>query len=425
VLGLGWLVRPELVVISGLVLVLLLLAQGRSAGLRSRLALVAGMVAVPVAYQLFRMGYFGAITANTAVAKEGSELRWDRGWSYLRDVVDPYWLWVPGIAIVVGGYLPLALLQRARRRVLGVTGVFLGGGLLIGTYVVAVGGDYLHARLLLPALFAILAPVAAIPLRLTHVGALLIVPWAVVCGFDLRPVEGPTTWTERGFVAILGRGAKVEVGTAGWTTSLEDAPWYTGPGVYLQQNIFVPRLHPIDLPRPAGATPNVAVLAAIGVPGYALGTDVEVVDSFGLADPLTAHFEGLDAGIALAGHEKPVPLPWLVARLTAPGAGVPALAFPQGNNPLLPPTTGAAFQEQVAWARAAVKCPDLYHALQATTAPLGARLFFSNLFRSPEYTRLRVPPDPKEAYRRFCGDGTPPEVRAVLEAPGQAASGRG
>ena len=157
------------------------------------------------------------------------------------------------------------------------------------------------------------------------------------------------------------------------------------------------------------------MLAAIGVPGYALGTDVEVVDVLGLADPFTARLEGLEEGHSLPGHEKPLPLPWLVAMLTAPEARVPVVLFPAGRNPLLAPTAGAAFQEQVAWARAAVKCPDLYHALRATTAPLGARQFLSNLVHSPGYTRLRVPPDPEEAYREFCGSGTPPEVQELRD----------
>jgi arabinofuranosyltransferase len=428
VLGLGWLVRPELVVVSALILVLLLAGRGRGSGTRSRLALVASMVALPVAYQVFRMGYFGAITANTAIAKEGSEIRWDRGWRYLLDLVQPYWLWVAAVAVVVGGYLPLVALQRRRRRVLGVVAVFLGGGLVIGTYVVAVGGDYLHGRLLLPAVFAVLAPVAAVPVRPAHAGALLIVPWAIVCGLDLRPLEGPGTFTQRGFVVLLGRGAMVDVEDFGWTTSPEDAPWYTGPGVYMQQDVFAPRLQPLELPPPPGAPPTVAVLAAIGIPGYALGTDVEVVDVLGLADPLTSRLEGLEGDYSLPGHEKPLPLPWLVARLTGPDVRVPARLFPETRNPLLPSARGAAFQEQVAWARAAVQCPDLYHALRATTEPLRPRLFLSNLVRSPQYTRLRVPPDPEEAYREFCGSGTPPEVQELRDAPArldQAAAGRG
>ena len=121
-LGLGWLVRPELVVFSAAFLALVLLAQRRVQGWRSRVGFVAAAVAVPVAYQVFRMGYFGMVVANTAIAKEGTDLRWDRGWAYLRNFAGPYWLWVPLLAMVAGAYLPLVRALRARE-----DGVVVGG----------------------------------------------------------------------------------------------------------------------------------------------------------------------------------------------------------------------------------------------------------------------------------------------------------
>jgi hypothetical protein len=75
--------------------------------------------------------------------------------------------------------------------------------------------------------------------------------------------------------------------------------------------------------------------------------------------------------------------------------------------------TGAEFQEQVAWARAALKCDGIAELLDSTEEPLSARGFVTNVLRSFEQTRVRIPADPEEAYHRFCGTGTPPEVRAV------------
>ena len=115
-LGLGWLVRPELVVFSAVFLALVLVAQRGAQGWRSRAGFVAAAVAIPLAYQVFRMGYFGMAVSNTAIAKEGTDLRWGRGWAYLRNFADPYWLWLPLLAMVAGAYVPLVRALRARGR---------------------------------------------------------------------------------------------------------------------------------------------------------------------------------------------------------------------------------------------------------------------------------------------------------------------
>ena len=102
-LGLGWLVRPELVLFSGAFFVLVLLLGGG----RPRWKLALAMLAVPVAYQVFRMGYYGSLVPNTAIAKDSTNSNWERGWRYLKDFVGPYWLWIPALAMLLGGYLPL------------------------------------------------------------------------------------------------------------------------------------------------------------------------------------------------------------------------------------------------------------------------------------------------------------------------------
>ncbi len=106
------------------------------------------------------MGYFGMAVSNTAIAKEGTDIRWGRGWAYLPNFADPYWLWLPLLAMVAGAYLPLVRALRAQGRAVSswVVLAFLGLGTFSGLYVVAVGGDYLHARLFLPAYFALVRP---------------------------------------------------------------------------------------------------------------------------------------------------------------------------------------------------------------------------------------------------------------------------
>src|SRR5439155_556575 len=70
-------------------------------------------------------------------------------------------------------------------------------------------------------------------------------------------------------------------------------------------------------PAPGERTPAVAFYG-IGITGYALGTNVYILDLLGLADPFTAHLQLARRG--LIAHEKPLPAPWIAARLLAPGA---------------------------------------------------------------------------------------------------------
>ena len=145
-----------------------------------------------------------------------------------------------------------------------------------------------------------------------------------------------------------------------------------------------------------------------------MGTNFHVLDLMGLADPLAAHLETAHDGVPrFAGHEKPLPAPWVAALVTRPGSRPDVRDFPDIKKPLTPATTGLAFQRQVAWARAALRCGGLARVLAAADAPLTPRRFLSNALHSFANTRTRVPPNPEAAYHRFCGEGTPPEVRAL------------
>ena len=152
VLGLGLLIRPELVIFSVAFLIGVLAMQLRHNSLRDSLQLVAAAAALPVAYQIFRMGYYGSLVSNPAVAKEASTNELGRGWDYLVDFSAPYWIWIPALVVVAGGYLPLVMGLRAvaASRGLVVVGVFVITGLVDALYIVVVGGDWIHARLLLP-----------------------------------------------------------------------------------------------------------------------------------------------------------------------------------------------------------------------------------------------------------------------------------
>ena len=98
VLGMGPLVRPELGVDS-IVFIGTLVAVDRTAIThRDRARIVAWAVVVPLAYEVFRMGYYGMLVANTAVAKEAALPHVGRGLHYFTDFSSTYLLIVPASA---------------------------------------------------------------------------------------------------------------------------------------------------------------------------------------------------------------------------------------------------------------------------------------------------------------------------------------
>jgi len=413
VLGLGWLIRPELALFSAAFVVVVLVGEWRQSDVTRRVQVIAVALALPVAYQIFRMGYFGSIVPNTAVAKEGGSANFERGWRYFRDFVDPYWLWVPALALGAGAYLPLAsILAGLRGRLTAIA--FVACGLLNVAYVVAVGGDYLHGRLFLPGLFAVCAPVAVIPATRRHVAALAIAPWAAAAVLAFRPPQYEQRLAN-GFVLPESGGSvtteDVNRGLTGWPPA-----WYTGPGVYVEVRLFEFRRSEIevreDLDLPVG------MFGAVGLVSYALGPDFYTLDSLGLANTLAAHLElrpPVEPSVVppLPGHEKPLPTPWVAALVTAPGSNPDPSQFPSMGTRLLGPLSGDEFYEKVAWARAALQCDEIDRILDAASAPLTAKRFAYNLVHSVDNTRLRIPADPEEAYHRFCGPGVPDEVRRL------------
>jgi arabinofuranosyltransferase len=408
VLGIGWLVRPELVAFSALFLTLVLVCEWRRGEWWARARLVAAMTALPVAYQLFRMGYFGSLVPNTAIAKEGTAANWNRGWRYLVDFSQPYALWFVALVLIIGGYLPLVslLAQDARRRAIGVVAAYAAGSVLCIVYVVAIGGDYIHGRLLLPAAFGLGAPVAAIPAARRNLAAVLLAPWVIVALATLRPPPSNDLFNRR-IVGLDDWGA-VTVDDYGWGRGSARRDAFTRPAVYYGTFLGYERA---DLPvKPEVDLPVVAI-SGVGAAPFALGIDWQVVDLLGLADTLTAHMERVpdSSGARLPGHEKPLPAEWLVARITVDGTHLGADDLKPGN-PFVPDGAAAAFWEDVAWARAALRCDEIVDLVRASQGAMSLGLFVENVRDALANSRMRIPRDPEAAYRKFCGDGVPVEV---------------
>jgi arabinofuranosyltransferase len=420
VLGLGPLVRPELALDTVVFLAVVVFVDGGAVRRRRRAAMVTWAFALPLAYEVFRMGYYGMVVATTAVAKEAWLPSPGQGVAYLTDFLTPYWLVVPAAALLVGAYGPLSALLRDRpdatRNRAALVALPIAAACNAG-YITVMGGDYVHGRLLMAPFFAACAPVAVVPLARRFAVSLVVIPWALVCAVSLRSSDHTSTSTGA-VIAVDGHGsvAAVAPGANDWGSAAAAATWLAPGGTYLQED---PAVAPVRLsaPGPPGrVTPTIATYW-VGQGPYELGTGVRILDLLGLADPLDAHMQLHRRGV-FPGHEKPLPTPWIAALLTAPGASPAQMAAlqrdrPSVYTPLVPEASGVALDVQVAWARAALGCPTL-HALEfGPDRPLTVGSFVDSVVRAPSASTLRVPPDPETAYHRFCGPGTPAGVRAL------------
>jgi arabinofuranosyltransferase len=408
-IGCGVLVRPDLLVFSAAFLAALLAARlGRGRRTLLRLVLLAALL--PVAYEIFRMGYFAVLEPNTALAKEAGSAEWVRGLRYLKDFVAPYVLFVPVLALAGLVLFELRSGPRPPRRAMLLGGAPLVGALLHVIFIVRVGGDFMHGRMLLPTLFGAVLPFAVVipvvrGLRLA-VG-LAVVPWAILSVALLRPSYGDPLKPaaiddERAFWVALSRNDHPVTLGDYRRTLVEQA------GAALRRLAAAGSPGVVDLPPGAGVKPIdgglrarvsplvVADAGAIGIVGYAAGPQVRIVDQLGLADPLGSRTRiealrlptGVKPARVRAGHDKLLVREWLAARF-----GRHAVLGGPG-----PPLSGV----RVAAARRALACGSVKSLLTAVDGPLTIDRFFSNMRASFRLDRMRFSPDPVKAARELC-----------------------
>lgn len=402
VLSLGPLVRPDLGVYTVLFFAAHLLRAPRPR--RWRVGQLAALLGAPLTYQAFRMGYFGAMVPNTALAKEAGLSDWGRGAHYLGDFAAPYALWLPAALLVWIAARPLLGLIRAGRwRLAAVAAAPPCAALLHTLYVMRVGGDFMHARLLLPAFFAWVLPAAVVPWptsRRHQALHALVLAWCAVCAAALRaPYANDTPpmrdgiSDERGFYVMFTRRPH-PITAADYARS---PLWQLGVTF---RNVGARRVllmccgdwHGADQPRlstvPLSPTmsSSVAVAQVLGVSAFVAGTRVHVVDRLGLADPLASRLRLVQRD--RPGHEKFLPDPWILARF----ADARALAqSPSGR--------------EAEDARQALGCGDLGELMHAITEPLTLDRFLKNIALAPRLSALRFDQAPSAARAELCTPG--------------------
>jgi arabinofuranosyltransferase len=432
VIGLGPLIRPELGLGSAVFLVALLVVVAApgwagAGGRFHRFVLpVVAALALPVMFEVFRMGYYALIEPNTGLAKAGGSAWWSQGFTYLWNFVSPYTLWLP-LLLAVPFVVAPARSWWARGDRVGVvvllTPVVVAAADVL--YVVHVGGDYMHARLLLPGFFALCLPVFVTRRQLRGslaAPAAVIAVWAVVCGGWLRYVPPTVTSlnpqtvylsNERNnWISATGNPHPVTAADYARALSGKVGPLlrrmaHQVPAGQQRMLVVTDPYAPIDpratVPARSGLPFRLVVnVPAIGVIGYLAGPDVYLFDSYSLANPIGSHT--VIVHHARPGHEKFISPSWMVARFGVPGRPLPTGAGQPGAV-------------SVAAASRALDCEPLAGYLRAITAPLTVSRFVSDLAHSFSYTTLSFSADPVRAAAELCGGGRSALGPATPSAP--------
>jgi arabinofuranosyltransferase len=432
--GLGVLVRPDLVVVCAGLAVPVAVAAWRARRWQGLAVAGVAAAALPAVVEVLRMGYYGQLFPNTVYAKEGMRSSWAQGWRYLTNFAGPYVLVVP-VAIVAAWLISDRLADRGpgRRDRAIVVAAVEGAALAYTLAVVQVGGDYMHGRLLLAAWFTLLLPIAAVPLpalrarRATWPAAGLLA-WAGVAAVAFRPPLG-SLFSHR--VAPLlaishaaaGSGGVLDIRSAaqGWSgdahpVTADQVSGFAGyvisalePG----RDLFEPQNYPPgphELPVPGQIGTSVVTTTALGAWSYRLPLDVWVVDRLGLADPITARV-ALDYR-ATPGHEKALPAPWIAAAFVDDDHPVTdpsrfdRLDFSSAmlvGVDITAPNDRAGFAGERVAARAALGCGALRERIWDVRARLTPKRFVGNMVDAVRLDRFRFPSDPVAARRRLCG----------------------
>jgi arabinofuranosyltransferase len=272
-------------------------------------------------------------------------------------------------------------------------------GALLTLYVVRVGGDYMHARMILPAIFLLLLPILVVPAtRLTAAAAGLLLVWLAAAVSPLRqPFDArtsATTFNVRSSDAYYAHDHN-PVRTATWIRRwprLPEANAMLARAMADERPSLLyfddkRRLH--TAPLPSGSRYHVVMVGRhLGVTGVAVPLDDYVNDAWGLASPIGAHL-ALERW-AWPGHEKFLRNHWIFAEWSA--------SSPRWVDLRRANVTRA----DLAAARTALRCGRLAELQESTRAPLTPARFWKNLTGSYERTRFRFARAPREAQMELC-----------------------
>ncbi|MFI5778558.1 flagellar motor control protein ZomB [Nocardia sp. NPDC051570] len=440
--GLCWVIRPEMTVVGGLALLLVFFAPMPRTRLRpymtrTLMVVIGGLV--PIGYQIWRMGYYGLPVPNTAIAKEAGGAKWKQGFTYLWDLVGPYYLWLPLLLLVLATVVVLrtrrgeattpaaesgaSRWRRLRERLhapRAIVALMLLSGLLLVIFELRVGGDFMHGRMLLPQLFILLLPIAVLPIRLPAADgrtpkalaavALPALAWAIAMGWTLFAANttannAGASISESGIVDeriyyVLNSGhdhpilAEDYLDYPRMRAMVRDIAQTPEGGLLLSSPSYMMwYVAPPPLPIPPGGGEHTVYFLNLGMTSMNVPLDVRVIDQEGLAYPLAAHTDRLVDG--RIGHDKNLYPDWVLID-TGMVDQPPWMPF-------------FLDKKWVTQARTALSCPATQDLLASSRAPLTWERFRHNLIQSVHFAKYRIDRVPKyEIQRCHLVDPTAP-----------------
>jgi arabinofuranosyltransferase len=451
-------VRPELALVGGLALIMMLIA---AQGWRRRVLIVVAGGLFPVGYEIFRMGYYGLLVPTTAVAKDAAGDKWSQGVVYLSNFNRPYALWVAaGLLAALGLVLAVSIRRmrahhvpppgygrsaRAIQSPAAVVVFIVVSGLVEALYWIRQGGDFMHGRVLLAPLFCLLAPVAVVPVMFPDgtklsretgywlAGAVSAL-WLAVAGWSLWAANSPGLGdggTRIGYSGIVDerRFFAQVMENAHPLTAADYLDWprmravlvalnNTPEGALLLPSGDFDRWNLVPAIVPSSSRPNTpSDQQATSLPGPLRAT--------GPADPAekgphAVFFDnlgmlGMNLGLDVRVIDRiglANPLAAHTARLQHGRIGHDKDLLPDwviAEGPWVkwyPGVPGYIDAQWVAQAVAALRCPSTQAMLNSVRGPMGVHRFISNLAHSYEFTKYRIDRVPLYELHR-CGMAVP------------------
>ena len=252
-------------------------------------------------YEIFRMGYYGALFPNPFFAKSGSSSYFSQGFLYLGDLLKGSSL----IIIIILALIAL-IIKRGKEDLPGRIWV-LSAGVFYGFFVIRGGGDFMHGRFLLPAVLLIAISSSGAfdryfeKTRILRFTAVSIIVLSVLVSLSIIPVQ--------------------KMGKVSYNHGISDERFtFYGNKIFPFDQIV--RDDHIFMWKTIGnnyrflterAKQKIKVAYhTVGFIGYYSGPRVNVLDRLGLTDPVVARRKIEKRG--RPGHEKSAPFGYLIYR---------------------------------------------------------------------------------------------------------------
>ena len=334
------------------------------------------------------------------MAKSASDSAWGAGFRYFADFVGPYWLWLPMLMLFVAAVLfcaPATWRQPLRSQTTNVCVIILCAVLHL-VYVLRVGGDFMHGRMLLLPLFAVLLPVMVLPLKglWESLVVAVIAAWAAVIAWrgnnddwEIFEIGGAQVVDEREYWTYATQRApgdppvdEADYRNAkflnGYDRAIEQLTNGAALSLMYLDDVQTDTYDWLSLPRAEGAEePPTIYLVNLGMASAYAPLEVRVLDNIGLSTPIAARQPRVEDG--RIGHDKNLARTWQAAE-----SGVDLETLPEWVN-----------QDEARRARQALQSEDFQKLFASYKAPLTAERFVQNLkFALTDGRNLELSSDP-------------------------------